>query len=219
MNATPAWTLSDREWSDIKPHAKLPDEARPSIEGAIIIFRSYRASEQRLPASAVVRDRLNKVAAAARVLASAIDQLSKHERFEMYTSDFLGPEFEEMPSERREAEIEGILNATLEQTKLIAEMCADVSEHQVSSKLYSKKYVVSRPADHMTDRLDAILAKYGCSPISRAKPAMNFLLAVFKVADVSVQSGAVDEAADRRVKRRGESTGTSLYRTPGDFPR
>jgi hypothetical protein len=114
----------------------------------------------------------------------------------MCTSDFLSPEFEAMPYELRQAHIESVLRAALNNSAFLADLCVDTSD-QVSSKTYSKKYAVSRPADKMVDYLDRILIKHGCPPVSRAKPAMAFLLAVFKIADSSVDSGAIEEAARR----------------------
>jgi hypothetical protein len=215
VRAAASRTLSDREWNDISKHVKLPNEARPSIEGAIIWFRLQRTSEQNKPPAALVRSRLNNVARAAKTLSQAIEELSEHERFELYTSDFWGSEFEAMPSELREAHVGGFLKATLDQATVLAERCADKSEHEVSSKTYSKKYAVSRPADHMVDRLDRILVKHGCQPVSRAKPAMAFLIAVFKIADSSVDSGAIEEAARRCDERRGELLGFNCTKTPG----
>jgi hypothetical protein len=132
----------------------------------------------------------------------------------MCTSDFLGPKFEAMPYELRQAHIESVLRAALNNSAFLAELCADTSEHQVSSKTYSKKYVVSRPADKMVDHLDRILVKHGCQPVSRAKPAMAFLLAVFKIADSSVDSGAIEEAARRCDERRGELLGFNCTKNP-----
>jgi hypothetical protein len=195
-------TLSDREWNDINKYVKLPDEARPSVEGAVGIFRLLRMYEQETPRAALVRDRLNNVLRAAKALSHAIEDLSEYERFEMSTSDFWGPEFEAMPYELCEAHIESVLRAILDQSTFLADLCADTSVHQVPSKIYSKKYAVSRPADDMVGRLDRILVKHGCPPVSRAKPAMAFLLAVFKIADSSVDSGAIEEAARRCDERR-----------------
>ena len=101
-------TLSHREWNDINKYVKLPDEARTGIEHAIVWFRLSRAREEKKPPTALVRSRLNNVARAAQTLSEAIEELSEHERFEMYTSDFLGPEFEEMPSELRRSLCRGI---------------------------------------------------------------------------------------------------------------
>jgi hypothetical protein len=199
--------LSDLEWNDINKYVKLPDEARPSVEGAISNFRLRRIYEQKKPRTAAVRSRLNNVWHAAIALSLAIEELSGHERHEMCTSDFLGPKFEAMPYELRQAHIEGVLRAALSNSAVLAELCADTSEHQVSSKTYSKKYAVSRPADAMVDDLDRILVKHGCPPVSRKKPAMAFLLAVFKIADSSVDSGAIEEAARRCDERRGGIVG------------
>jgi hypothetical protein len=58
-------TLSDREWNDINKYVKLPDEARPNVEGAISIFRLHRMYEQKKPQTARVRNRLNNVLHAA----------------------------------------------------------------------------------------------------------------------------------------------------------
>jgi hypothetical protein len=205
--------LSDREWNDISKHVKLPDEARPSIEGAISIFRLHRMYEQKKPRTALVRSRLNNVWRAAKALSLAIEDLSGHERHEMYTSDFLGPEFEAMPYELRQAHIEGVLRAALNNSAFLADLCVDTSD-QVSPSTYSKKYAVSRPADKLVDHLDRILVKHGCSPVSRAKPAMAFLLAVFKIADSSVDSGAIEEAARRCDEHRGELLGFNCTKNP-----
>jgi hypothetical protein len=202
VGAIASRTLSDREWNDINKHVKLPDEARPSVEDAISIFRLHRMYEQKKPRTALVRSRLNNVLRAAKALSLAIEDLSGHERHEMCTSDFLSPKFEATPYELRQAHIEGVLRATLNNSAFLAGLCADTSEHQVSSKTFSKKYAVSRPADGMIDHLDRILVKHGCQPVSRAKPAMAFLLAIFRIADSSVDSGAIEEAARRCDKRR-----------------
>jgi hypothetical protein len=195
-------TFSDREWNDINKNVKLPDEARLSVEDAIYIFRLHRMYEQNKPPSALVRSRLDNVWHAAKALSHAIEDLSGHERHELCTSDFLSPKFEAMPYERRQEHIESVLRAALNSSAFLAELCAVTSVHQVSSKTYSKKYAVSRPADTLVDHLDRILVKHGCPPVSRAKPAMAFLLAVFKIADSSVDSGAIEEAARRCDERR-----------------
>jgi hypothetical protein len=205
--------LSDREWNDISKHVKLPDEARSSVEGAIGIFRLDRMYEQNKPRTALVRSRLNNVWRAAKAMSLAIEDLSGHERHEMCTSDFLSPEFEAMPYELRQAHIEGVLGAAHDQSAFLADLCVDTSD-QVSPSTYSKKYAVSRPADKMVDNLDRILVKHGCQPVSRAKPAMAFLLAVFKIADSSVDSGAIEEAARRRDERRGELLGFNCTKNP-----
>src|SRR4030095_1426734 len=125
--------LSDRQWNDINKYVKLPDEARPSVEAAIGNFRLRRMYEQKKPPTALVRSRLNNVLHAAKALSLAIEDLSGHESHAMSTSDFLSHEFEAIPYELRQAHIEGVLRATLDQSAFLADLCADTSEYQVSS--------------------------------------------------------------------------------------
>jgi hypothetical protein len=138
-----------------------------------------------------------------------IEQLTDHERFELRTSNFYWPEFEDQPSEALEAHISEILRDTVAKATLLCELIGDTV---VYPAVYSKKF--PRALNRLVESLDRTLARHVPGlRVSRAKSTMAMLLAVVEIADPSVSGGSVEEA----VKRLGQARGGYAPK-PGSNP-
>jgi hypothetical protein len=202
--AAPSWKLEKRDWDAINTYVRLSDLARPDVEAAILTFRRNREYEEQKPSAELVRSRLGNVATAAQQLIEYIKQLTNHERHELSGSDFFGPDFEVEPSEFRHAHVDELLEELVDRATFLSELSTDASKYQIYPQIYSKKKVVSRPADHLVESLDRILTKHGGLTVTLANPIGSFIFAVFKCADRSVGDGSIDDAVRRFGRRRGE---------------
>lgn len=190
--------LSDEQWATITKHVALPPAARSEIESSIDRYWMAKRFRDKKPSAEEVRSRLQKVAEATQRMKSAIGALTDAEVTELRTSNFYwGPE-SEWPNEELEAHIRGMLGSLADQAAAVENL---IEETSVNSARYSRKS--PKHVDGLIQHLGPMLERHGGPPLSRGKPVLSMLMAVFRIADPSVTQASVEEAIKRLPGKRG----------------